>query len=154
MRVIFLTYRQTWLVQQTYSHSWPVQPSKIISHVIDAITLIGYSHHKINQRRKSNIRNILKPEIQGICDSSNDPTTHLVGDQVSKLMKEAKEAYNLTKSAERYTYNRYDNKKHRGEIHTQTSTISKRPYFLEKGKQPTQHHQHQKSLRGNQNYKR
>ena len=63
----------------------------LFRHCLDAITMMGHANSELNTRRKSNLQWLLSPDVRSICSSENKPTTELLGDDLGKSLKEARD---------------------------------------------------------------
>lgn len=66
-----------------------------MQHLFDAITILGNAQNKVVQQRKDAQRNALPHDIRGICGKKGEGEKLLYGDNLSQLMKEAREERRL-----------------------------------------------------------
>ena len=63
----------------------------IVAPLLETIMLLGHTHTKLSLKRMSNIRSTLHSDIRKVCDQKPTQTsTHLLGDDWSKAVKDAK----------------------------------------------------------------
>ena len=64
---------------------------QIVTHALNATTLLGCAHQKLNNRRKESIAPALPKEIREVCSSQREVTSWLFDNDLAQAIKEAKE---------------------------------------------------------------
>ena len=82
-------------------NSQVVDTTVLVKNCLEAIALLGHTSREVSNRRKMNLKPCLNPQTQELCSSSRPTTKYLLGDDVNKSAKEAKEVALLAK---RHTY--------------------------------------------------
>ena len=75
--------------------------------------LLGNVSHSLNNLRKEKLKPTLSRALQHLCDSSNSVTSYLLGDDLRKRIKEAKETARIRlsqKSQISHNNNGYNNR--------------------------------------------
>ena len=85
-----------------------VDTKMLVTHALNATTLMGNVQNKLNQKRKDLIAPTLPKEIRDVCSSQREVTSLLFGDDLGKAVREAKELSKLT--SELSTGSRYPRK--------------------------------------------
>ena len=85
-----------------------VDTKMLVAHALNATTLMGNAQNKLNQKRKDLIARTLPREIRDVCSSQREVTSLLFGDDLGKVVREAKELSKLT--SELSTGSRYPRK--------------------------------------------
>eukprot|EP00794_Sanderia_malayensis_P003987 gene3987-4536_t len=97
------------------SKSEIVNSKEIVKMTLDAVTLLGLAHSKLNNQRKSALSPALDPDIRDFYSARHEVTDYLFGDDLSKAIKEAKDlnkiSNQLQKSATAHP-NRYQNQRY------------------------------------------
>ena len=62
---------------------------------LDATTLLGHAEAQLNAARIVNVKDILSEEVRDICNMDEKPTKFIFEDDLSKRLKNAKEAYRI-----------------------------------------------------------
>ena len=73
-----------------------VNTKQIVTHALNATTLLGCAHQKLHNRRKESIASALPKEIREVCGSQREVTSWLFGDDLAQAIKEAKEMNKLS----------------------------------------------------------
>ena len=73
-----------------------VNSKEIVKMCLDAVTLLGLAHCKLNNFRKNTLQPSLDPNIRDVCSARHEVTTYLFGDDLAKSIKEAKELNKIT----------------------------------------------------------
>ena len=112
--------------------------TQVLRHVLDSFVILGHGYTKIIQRRKSNVRNALHKDVRSICDNTVPVNSkHLFGDDISKIVKEAKEASKMadsySRSTEKSAYSKYQPKKDDSHY-----DYSSKKNFLYRSKKPSE----------------
>ena len=68
----------------------------IVTHALNATTLMGSIHSKLNNKRKELIGKTLSADIKEVCSAQREVTTQLFGDDLGKAVREAKELNKLS----------------------------------------------------------
>ena len=122
-----------------------INPKDVTTICLEALTLLGYVSKQLSNRRKDNIKNSINEDLRGLCDHERPTTKFLLGDDLSKGSRDAREIAKLCKknqnksnrnsSSSSHTSTRdynYSNKKsYSSQQHQQQSS---KPSFLSKGK--------------------
>lgn len=74
-----------------------VDSASVVQGSLHAISLLGHSSREISDRRKKNIKYCLNNNLAELCSSTRPTTKWLLGDDLSKGAKEAKELASLGK---------------------------------------------------------
>ena len=69
---------------------------EILETVTDSLVLLSNVFHKLNMKRREAIKPDLKHAYKSLCSTNNPITGLLLGDDLSKTAKEAKETDNVT----------------------------------------------------------
>ena len=67
-----------------------------LSLAMDSIILLGDAHFSINNISRYRIKNNLQKDLHSLCQAGNPPTTLLLGDDLPKKIREAKESSKLS----------------------------------------------------------
>lgn len=122
------------------NNSKVVELKQFVKDPLDAILFLGQPNVGLTNKRKSNLRNILALEVRTVCSAEHEASGELLGNNLSKKLKEAKQ---ISRISNTYAYSSkrrdYDTKQHR--MPKALATISKPPRpvtksFLEKGRKP------------------
>ena len=84
------------LALEADKNSQTVDTKQIVTHVLNATTLLGCAHQKLNNRRKESIASVLPKEIRKVCSSQREVTSWPFGDDLAQAIKEAKEMNKLS----------------------------------------------------------
>ena len=88
------------LVLEADNQSRMVDTKAVVTHALNATTLIGNIHSKLNNKWKELIGKTLPADIREVCSAQREVTTQLSGDNLGKEVQEAKElnklSYNLS----------------------------------------------------------
>ena len=68
----------------------------IVTHALNATTLMGNIHSKLNNKRKELIGKTLPADVKEVCSAQREVTTQLFGDDLGKAVREAKELNKLS----------------------------------------------------------
>ena len=79
------------LVLEADKQSRIVDTKAIVTHALNATTLMGNIHSKLNNKRKELIGKTLPEDIKEVCSAQREVTTQLSGDDLGKAVREAKE---------------------------------------------------------------
>ena len=82
------------LALEADKNSQMVDTKQIVTHALNATTLLGCAHQKLNNRRKESIAPALPKEIREVCSSQREVTSWLFGNDLAQAIKEAKEMNN------------------------------------------------------------
>ena len=93
---------------------------------LDVCNLLGYCNTRLNSRRKANIRGTLNQDCRAICDSTVESTKFLLGDDMGKLVKDAKEVQKMANTAGRGCLK---GSSYGGKAHSSSYTSSSRGKF-------------------------
>ena len=96
----------------------------LIKGCLDAIALMGHTSRELSNRRKNNIKYSLHADSRDLCSPEKPTTKYLLGDDVSKGAKEAKELASLAKKPMGNFYNK----------NYSSSTARKHPYNKERSR--------------------
>ena len=84
------------LVLEADKQSRMVDTKAIVTHALNATTLMGNIHSKLNNKRKELIGKTLPADIKEVCSAQREVTTQLFGDDLGKAVREAKELNKLS----------------------------------------------------------
>ena len=73
-----------------------VNTKDLLSLAMESIMLLGHVNFSMNNMRRNRIKNSLQKDLHSLCESGNPPTTLLLGDDLPKKIREAKESSKLT----------------------------------------------------------
>ena len=85
------------------------QPSEVQKTLLDSVVLLSNVTHKLNIKRRDTIKPELKDAYKTLCSTNNPITSSLLGDDLSKAAKEAKETDNVTNKMIWYAYHNQNN---------------------------------------------
>ena len=83
--------------------------TQLMAQAIDSLAMLAHAYAQLTQLRKNQIRPALKPEYSAICSlEENKESMFLFGDDLPKVLKEAKESSNISSSLKHHskTYKR------------------------------------------------
>ena len=78
--------------------NYVINTKEVLSAALDGVMLLGNVSHSLNNLRKEKLRPALSRDLQHLCDSSNSVTSYLLGDDLPRRIKEAKETARITLS--------------------------------------------------------
>ena len=78
-----------------------INSKEIVKMTLDAVTLLGLAHSKLNNQQKSAISPSLQYEVRDVCSAWHEVTDYLFGDDLSKAIKEAKELNKISNQFQR-----------------------------------------------------
>ena len=84
------------LVLEADKQSRMVDTKAIVTHALNATTLMGNIHSKLNNKRKELIGKTLPADIKEVYSAQREVTTQLFGDDLGKAVREAKELNKLS----------------------------------------------------------
>ena len=113
------------LALEADKNSEMVDTKQIVTHALNATTLLGCAHQKLNNRRKESIAPALPKEIREVCSSQREVTSWLFGNDLAQAIKEAKEINKL--SNEIATGKKYSKRQFENPRSTQPQRGPKRP---------------------------
>jgi len=122
-------------VQEADSKPTMVNSKDLVKMSLDAVTLLGLAHSKLNNLRKSAIQLSLDPDIRDVCSARHEVTTYLFGDDLTKSIKEARELNKITHLMQKGS-------SHQGRQHITTQktatakTSSRKSFFRQARKAP------------------
>ena len=73
-----------------------VNTKELVSHALNATTLLGNMHKKLNNKRKEPITPFLPKEIRDVCSSNREVPNLLFGDDLGKATRDTKEISKLS----------------------------------------------------------
>ena len=73
-----------------------VNTKDLLSLAMESIMLLGHVNFSMNNMKRDKIKNSLRKDLHSLCESGNPPTTLLLGDDLPKKIREAKESSKLT----------------------------------------------------------
>ena len=73
-----------------------VNTKDLLSLAMESIMLLGHVHFSMNNMRRDRIKNSLQKDLHSLCKAGNPSTTLLLGDDLPKKIREAKESSKLT----------------------------------------------------------
>ena len=130
-----------------------MNPKDVTSICLEAITLLGYVSKQISNRRKDNLRSYVNDDVRALCDHERPTTKWLLGDDLTKGAKDARELSKLSKktnkpnnnwnnsskqSSSSFSSSRdYNNRKYNSHQNSSNSSSSK-PSFLSKSQKSKQ----------------
>ena len=100
------------LVLEADKNSQTVDTKRKVTHALNATTLLGCTHHKLNNRRKESIASVLPKEIRDVCSSQKEVTSWLFGDDLAQAIKQAKEINKLSNkiaTGKKYSKRQFEN---------------------------------------------
>ena len=77
-----------------------MNPKDITTTCLEALTLLGYVSKQLSNQRKDNIKSGINDELRSLCDHERPTTKYLLGDDLSKGAKEARELSKLSKKTQ------------------------------------------------------
>ena len=85
----------------------------LLSLAMESIMLLGHVNFPMNNMRRDRIKNSLQKGLHFLCEAGNPPTTLLLGDDLPKKIREAKESSKLTSHplSQPLRYTGYQNQK-------------------------------------------
>ena len=121
-----------------------VDTQTVLKGCLDAIALLGHTSREISNRRKFNIKYSLNPQLKELCNVEKPTTKFLLGDDITKGVKDAKEMASLGKKTPQKSYTPYKapqatkSYSYTGYIKNNKSNNGKP--FLQKGRKPQQNY--------------
>ena len=90
-----------------------VNTKNLLSLAMESIMRLGHVNFSMNNIRRERIKNSLQKELHSLCEAGNPPTTLLLGDDLPKKIREAKESSKLTSNplSQPPRYTGYQNQK-------------------------------------------
>ena len=82
-------------MQQIEDHN-QTDPSKALKTITDSLVLLANVTHKLNMKRRDNVKPELKDAYKTLCSPQNEISTFLLGEDLPKLAKDSKESSNMT----------------------------------------------------------
>ena len=73
------------------ANSEMIHPKEVTTTCLEAISLLGYVSKELSSRRKDNIRNTIAEDLRSLCDHDRETTKYLLGDDLSKSARDARE---------------------------------------------------------------
>ena len=73
------------------ANSEMIHPKEVTTTCLEAISLLGYVSKELSNSRKDNIRNTIAEELRSLCDHDRETTKYLLGDDLSKSARDARE---------------------------------------------------------------
>ena len=73
------------------ANSEMIHPKEVTTTCLEAISLLGYVSKELSNRRKDNIRNTTAEDLRSLCDQDRETTKFLLGDDLSKSARDARE---------------------------------------------------------------
>lgn len=73
-------------------------------HTVNVIAMLAHTHSQLSQLRRDNIRPALKQEYKTICSTEPTNSNLLFGDELSKKLKDAREASRIGRSLTKTNY--------------------------------------------------
>ena len=128
------------------ANSEMIHPKEVTTTCLETISLLGYVSKELSHKRKDNMRSSVHEDYRSLCDHDHDTTKFLLGDDLSKGARDAREIAKLGNKKKPYNPNS-SNKRYSGSS-TQSSSYSKggnypsreshqpstsKPSFLSKG---------------------
>ena len=100
------------LALEADKYSQMVDTKQIVTHALNATTLLGCAHQKLNNRQKESIAPALPKEIREVCSSQREVTSWLFGNDLAQAIKEAKEINKLSNeiaTGKKYSKQQFEN---------------------------------------------
>ena len=118
---------------------------EVVKDMLDVVTLLGQASHNISEKRKSNIKYILAPDVRTVCNSEHGGT-QLLGDDLGKSLREAREISRVSSSfssrkdyyRDKTTSYKEPSQIHGKSYHNYNHKKQARQSFLERGKRSQQ----------------
>ena len=73
-----------------------MNPKDVTSTCLEAITLLGYVSKQLSNRRKDNLKSYINDDLRSLCDHDRKTTKFLLGDDLSKGARDAREIAKLS----------------------------------------------------------
>lgn len=108
-----------------------VNSKELVKDALDAVTLIGQASVELTNKRLSNLRSILAPDVRSICSTNRETCKYLLGDDLSKKLKEARE---ISRVSNNFSLRKERREERKPYYNNKSLSIKKSKYFLEKGK--------------------
>ena len=78
--------------------NYVIYTKEVLSAALDGVMLLGNVNHSLNNIRKEKLRLTLSRNLEHLCVSNNSVTFYLLGDDIPRRIKEAKETARITLS--------------------------------------------------------
>ena len=119
-----------------------INPADITTICLEALTLLGYVSKQLSNRRKDNIKFSINEDLRGLCEHDRPTTKFLLGDDLSKGSRDAREIAKIHKknhknnTARNSSSSSYSSAKdyHQRKSSSQHQQKSSKQSFLSKGK--------------------
>lgn len=82
-------------ILQAEKQNYVVNTKEILSLAMESVMLLGFTNHSLNNIRREKIKYTLPKDLRSLCENGNPPTKLLLGDDLPRKIKEAKEASRL-----------------------------------------------------------
>ena len=87
------------LVLQKENANQVVDSTAIVKTCLEAVSLLGYTSKEMSNKRKRNIQYSLDPQLRAMCAPEHPVTKFLLGDDLSKGIKDAREVAKLERKS-------------------------------------------------------
>eukprot|EP00794_Sanderia_malayensis_P012488 gene12488-13771_t len=119
------------MVLEADQNSKMIDSKALLRAALDGVTVLGQAQASLTNSRKNNIKQILSDDVKDICNPKRKASQYLFGDDLPKLIKEARDLYRMSNNIG----NKKPQSKHpstRGS-HTATRPNNTMPQRMDKG---------------------